>query len=261
LEHKQEYPLYRPAKVIDVADEDETGKIQVRIIPELKEVPDDLLPWASPRKQSTTGISEEIGRHNVPDQDSVVIVVIYNESWSTIDYLEDGMSISEIYPYAKGIEDLGNIEEKEDFEYPQPRFERTKDGVVKAHDTEQGQLGLYHPSGLYVWINPAGELFVRKFTRVLVSGENVEFEMNDEDGLVRIKTETVEVEADTYQVNDGSDSVVLFSPLEEIIEKLLEHTHTAPSGPTSPAHESNQTPLSTLKPNLRDMESKTITSD
>ena len=258
------YPLHRTAVVVDNKDEDEKGRVKVRVVPELEEISEDLLPWASPQTQSQTGISEGVGQHTVPDEGSIVVVVIYDKHWETIDYTLNGsMHLPDLYPYEKAREDLEDVEDgdKDDMEYPQPSFRRTKDGVVQVHDTENGQVGLYHPSGLYLWINSEGKLTIRKFKSVTLMKDDEHFFKINEDGEVEIKTSKVHVEADEYQINDGDDSVVLFEPLEEIIEAILEANVIAPSGPSTPLQQPNGTPLTALAPNLRNMKSETVTSD
>ena len=210
------YPLVRPAEVVDVADEEEKGKVKVRIIPELNEVSEDLLPWVRPRKQSETGVSAGVGEHNVPDVGSIVLVVIYSEDWSTIDYTTDSLSLPSLYPYEEAVAELDAVADKEAFEYPQPAFRRTKDGVVFAHDTEQGQLGLKHPSGLYVWIGTAGELFVKEFSEIHAESGPVALDINAEDGTVKLNTNELEYKTDQYKIDNGNVQVSLDGDVVDI---------------------------------------------
>jgi hypothetical protein len=60
---------------------------------------------------------------------------------------------------------------------------------------------------------------------------------------------------ESFEIGNASDFAVLFSPLKEILEKLLDHNHIAPTGPTMPAQESSGAPLSALKSRLENMKS------
>lgn len=228
------YPIYRIAKVLDINDPEKKGKVKVRILPELNGVLEDSLPWIGPETKSDTGSSSGIGTHNVPDLNSHIEVKIVNKYWTEIYYTYSSPN-SEESLYETVVSEL-NIEELTPPTYPQPSFKRTKDGTIFFHDTETGDVGLQHSSGLYVLISSDGSLYVRSLGDISFKGA-------------------------TFQIGEGSDSVVLFTPLEEVLIALLDHKHTAPSGPTTPAEKSNKSPLSSLKSKLKNMKSTVTSSD
>lgn len=228
------YPIYRIAKVLDINDPEKKGKVKVRILPELNGVMEDSLPWIGPETKSNTGSSLGIGTHNVPDLDSHIEVKIVNKYWTEI-YYTYSSPVSDESLYDSVINEI-DIEELNPPTYPQPSFKRTKDGTIFFHDTDTGDVGIQHPSGLYVLISSDGSLYVRSLGDISFKGG-------------------------TFQIGEGSDSVVLFTPLEEILIALLEHKHTAPSGPTTAAEKSNKSPLSSLKSKLKNIQSIITTSD
>lgn len=267
------YPIYRIAKVIDNSDPDQTGKVQVRILPELNGVADDTqLPWVSPESQSKTGNSAGVGIHNVPDVDSHITVRINDKYWTDIDYLFEAPRLPDAHPYTSFSEDFDIDELSTTPEYPQPRFEKTIDGSIFFHDTSQGIMGIQHPTGMYVAIDEMGKVFLKFVEQLKMKSddESISIDLNVADGKAEIKADGGEVtivandftfDGTTFTVAGGSDSAVLFTPLEEIIKELLSHMHTAPSGPTTPAEKSDKTPLTALTANLQEMKSQAVTLD
>jgi hypothetical protein len=229
------YPLIRLAKVTNVDDPDKLGKVQVRILPELNGVANDSdLPWASPDSQSKTGKSEGVGFLNIPDLDSVIKVRIANKYWTSIYYLEEAPRSDETF-YDNVISEL-DIEELTAPTYPQPKLEKTKDGSIFFHNTETGDIGIQHHTGLYVIITADGSLYVRSLDKIVFkTGE--------------------------FQIGEGLDNVALFTPLEEVLSKILTANVICPSGPSQPLQESNGTPLSSLKSKLKGMKSKVSKTD
>jgi hypothetical protein len=51
------YPLLRESKVINTTDPEELGRIQLKVYPELAEIPDADCPWAFPASGGIHGQS------------------------------------------------------------------------------------------------------------------------------------------------------------------------------------------------------------
>ena len=267
------YPIYRIAKVIDNNDPNKTGKIQVRVLPELNGVADDSqLPWASPDSQSKTGNSDGVGIHNIPDLDSHVTVKVNDKYWTDIDYLFESPRLPDVHPYTSFSEEFEIDELTTIPEYPQPRFEKTKDKSIFFHDTSQGIMGIQHPTGMYVAIDETGKVFLKFVDQIKIKSDDeaLSIDMSVTDGKVEIKADGGEVvivandftfDGATYTIAGGGDSAVLFTPLEEILKELLSHAHTAPSGPTTPAEKADKSPLTALTANLQKMKSTVVTLD
>jgi len=63
-------------------------------------------------------------------------------------------------------------------------------------------------------------------------------------------------------VKAGGDFVALFTPLAKILKKLLTHIHISPGpGPTGPALEGSQTPLSALSADIDLIKSTVMKTD
>jgi len=255
------YPMFRVAEVMDNADPDKLGKVQVKILPELNGVSDEsLLPWASSAVQSRNGKTLETGRHQVPEIGSFIKVRINDKYWNSIHYLEEGPSSTEsIYDLFAEALDIDEL--TADMEYPNPNFEKTSDGVLKFHDTSQGILGIQHPSGLFVLIDGDGQLFVKTAGNFKLKNADDTFVISAEEGSLTITAEDVTVETSSFQIGDGADNVALFTPLEEILKKIITANVIAPSGPSTPLQEPNGTPLSALQAKISEIKSAVSTTD
>lgn len=251
--------MRKMAKVIDNNDPDKIGRVLVQILPEMAELADNLLPWASPIYHDTSGLSPEGGFiHAVPELNTYVYCEV-SEDWTEFDYVSDLPYNPTLYPYEETFEALGTaIEELEENTYPQPKFTKTQDGSVDFHNTETGERGFTHPSGAFVHVRSNGTMKLTSLGTTLelmedgsfsLSSENISFLFDNENKKL-ILTDVVNME-----IAGASDFAVLFTPLKEILEKLFDHNHVAPTGPTTPAQEPSGTPLSTLKSKLEDLKS------
>jgi len=150
--------MFRVAKVVDINDENETGKIKVRVYPELIDVDEDFLPWASYYSNSINGTSESVGEHTFPEVDSWVRVFI--EDYPVFqrvriisnDYVE-GLYI---YKKAEGLTEITELDEQT---YPQPIFKFYKDGTIQFHNTDTGESGTLYGDGSYQIKDKNGNFF------------------------------------------------------------------------------------------------------
>lgn len=252
--------MKRIALVIDNKDPNLTGKIKVRILPEMQNVSEDLLPWASPSFSYNFGLSNEEGNsiHKIPEQEFYIYCEI-SEDWTSFTYLEELPYSVNKYSYEDILELIQeNIEELGEQEYPQPSYFKTKDGTISFKNTKTGEQGFFTNSEIKVHLREDGTLKLQAKDTSLEVLENGSVSLEaegfkllfDNDNKKLILTEVEELE-----IGGASDVAVLFGPLKEILEKLLDHNHVAPTGPTTPAQESSGTPLSSLKGKLQDLKS------
>ncbi len=290
--------IKRYGRVIDNLDEDQLGKVQVRIIPEMNSIEDDKLPWVMPRITGTPGLQEGVGKHSVPEIESIVTVFI-SEDWQTFEFTSEAPRVTDWYPYAKFEEDFDIADMEEAPEYPEPHFTRTPDGTIVFHNQTTGDIGIQHPTGLYVLADKDGNLFVKFINKVKISNidEDISVIVDGEEELIEAKmkevtlsltsdsatvvaptitfegeelvatTPSVLLDGDTevtgeMAVAGAGDNASLFTPLEKVLNALLSHIHIAPSGPTSPASGSDMVPLSAkLAVDVPQIKSKKVTLD
>ena len=230
--------IRRIAKIEDNKDPKEFGRVKARIFPEFESLDVESLPWATPFIEGDVCIpGENTGFFNIPEIGSYVIVLI-DPTWQEFRYT--GISPArERTDLATNIaEELSNFVEDVDATYPQPLYLlRTKDGAIAYHNTDNGEMGIVNSNGIFLRYDSSGNF-------IMGSKDGSKMTLGT-DGTLKFSGKT-----------NGDSSLVLFEPLKEVLEKLLNHIHVAPNGPTTAAQEENGTPLSTLKGNLQEMESK-----
>lgn len=230
--------IRRIAKIEDNKDPKEFGRVKARIFPEFESLDVGSLPWATPFIEGDVCIpGENTGFFNIPEIGSYVIVLI-DPTWQEFRYT--GISPArERTDLATNItEELSNYVEDVNVTYPQPLYLlRTKDGAIAYHNTDNGEMGIVNSNGIFLRYDSLGNF-------IMGSKDGSKMTLGT-DGTLKFSGKT-----------NGDSSLVLFEPLKGILEKLLNHIHVAPNGPTTAAQEENGTPLSTLEGNLQEMESK-----
>lgn len=207
----------RYATVIDKNDPDKKGRVQVRILPELKDVKENFLPWADP---FIVGSDSGNFASHLPEDGSVVKVLV-DKDFKYFYYI-GGAYIEEVFDYGSIESSLGGVEELSSTNYPEINFQKLSDGSIFFHNALSGDLGILQSTGSYVVINDSGEMYIN------VGGTKLSII----DGEVSFATDLVKLTGD-------SDSAVLFSQLNtalsNFVTTLTSHTHTDPvSGATGP---------------------------
>ena len=190
--------MFRVAKVVDINDENETGKIKVRVYPELIDVDEDFLPWASCYSNSINGTSESVGEHTFPEVDSWVRVFI--EDYPVFqrvriisnDYVE-GLYI---YKKAEGLTEITELDEQT---YPQPIFKFYKDGTIQFHNTDTGESGTLYGDGSYQIKDKNGNI---------ISYSINEHKFYNDKGYIKLTNDG------KIELNDNKDFAVKFKPLD-----------------------------------------------
>lgn len=239
--------MVRTGKVINNIDPDEKGKVQVRIFPELLDVSDNHLPWASPNIRTNI--------HSIPKEGSFIFVEI-NEDWTDFSYNQQSPYVSAMYPYEKIKENVDSASNSGSHKYPQPTALLMEDGSTYFHNEETGECGLIHSSGVHIILKDDGS-----FSMVQDGKIDLVYDASKKEFKIKDITDIELPDLTSLILGEGSDSLVLFETLKEILEKLLDHNHIAPTGPTLPAQESSGTPLSVQKSKLFKMKSEIVTSD
>lgn len=140
------------AKVVDNNDPEKLGKIKIRIIPEMEDFDEDLLPWAGIYKHGL-GTGNSTAVHEVPENNTFVRVVV--EDWpffKIIRYISDDFIEGKSQYDQFGV----NISELSEQSYPQPSFKKYSDGTIVFHNSQTGEHGSYFPNGSYFFIDSEG---------------------------------------------------------------------------------------------------------
>lgn len=133
------------AEVIDIDDEDKKGKIKIRILPNLKDVKENDLPWAIPFSSinSTTTMSNDL-----PEVGSIIRVLV-DINWIRYYYLSNRF-FYDIFDFDGKVKPaLDNATEISDKEYKNIVFRLYLDGGLEFHNNSDGSHGFIHKSGSY----------------------------------------------------------------------------------------------------------------
>lgn len=148
------FNLYR-GKVISLNDEDKKGRIQVKLLPEMKDIADSKCPWFPPLEGNS---SDNELKNNPPEIGSLIFVLADNLFYHRY-YTNFKYNIPGKFDYSK-IENLLNNIDGLDTEYQNIIFELYQDGGLSFHNRNDGSHGYYHSSGSYFLINSDGEFIV-----------------------------------------------------------------------------------------------------
>lgn len=232
--------IRRICQVVDNNDPDQLGRVRIRIYPEFDTLEESSLPWAEPSNYDDICMPDEsgVGKFRIPEVNSFIVVEI-DSTWQEFHYTGLTPNRKRTDVISNITDELSNYVDDVNISYPQPLYLlRTKDGTIAYHNTDTGELGIVSGiSGVFFRFDSEGNFHVG-------SKNGSTFTINS-DGSYNFSGKT-----------NGDSSFVLYEPLKEILEKLLDHIHVAPNGPTTAAQDSSGTPLSSLKGNLSDMETK-----
>lgn len=212
--------MIKIAKVVDIEDELEQGRIKVRIYPEMEDISNEDLPWARPM------ISSYEKRSLIPEIDKILYVDV-NEDWTSFYYLDSVKYIISEYSYEEVKSILDNISEVNTFSYPDPDFKMNPNGFIEFYNKSNKETGFIHPSGTYVVFKENGDFWIKNPDM---------FELHFSDGALEVKN------VSSIKFGTASDSGVLFSPLKEILDKIFTHTHAFNynAGPTPAVGKTSQ---------------------
>jgi hypothetical protein len=244
------YPILREAKVINTTDSEKLGRIQLKVYPELAEIPDADCPWCFPFSGGIHGKS-----FGVPLVGQLVTCVVWNRYWNEITFLPFNITkptehlfdkfMSETRPLMKDV--------PTDPEEEHLAVERYEDDFAKFDDTKNRQHGWVHPSGAHGTINNEGDIWlwlIKMFTlhngddsiilEIDPEKQQVDFyqkgklnsETDDDVNIVIHKNLSAEIdknvtilihENSTSEI-DGDVSNTIHKTLTELVDKAVKRT-------------------------------------
>lgn len=136
------------AKVMSIDDPDSLGKIQIKVIPEMEGVDDDLLPWVRPF--SIGGMSKDHFSFNPPPVNSMVWVGFIDKYFKKGYYIS-GQHIDGFFSYVSAKNKADQTGDS-NTSYPNLRFYLFEDGGIVFHNSETGNFGVVHNGGSYILV-------------------------------------------------------------------------------------------------------------
>lgn len=159
------YPILREARVVSVDDPNKLGRIQVKVIPELEDIPDGDCPWAFPLGAGAHGKDFAL-----PSAGAVVYAVVFNRFWCEIAFIPCAIAKPTGHLFADwvngkkpSITDMAHSPEEATFE-----AREWDDGFTEYHDSKNKEHGFLHPSGTFVTIDKDGQVFVQSVKKINV---------------------------------------------------------------------------------------------
>lgn len=198
--------------VEDVNDTSQSGRIQVRLIPEMENATKAHLPWLHPFiAGSMDGESMEIK----PINEGSSVWCFFNdqslrEGWFISGYFSDAkIDFSKITSSFSGITDfqIGN--------YKDLRLSRTQDGTIHFTNIETGVTGVYHNSGSYSVFDGDGNLYAYAKKKIKFYNDANSVELNETAGI------SIDAGSGNIQINGSADNFVTYNDLKLIFDFLL----------------------------------------
>ena len=138
--------------VIDNKDLAEKGRLQIQVLPELKDVEENLLPWMRPfMYQDVVNSPLEIGAH--------VWCIFIDQFWKD-GYWISGQFIDGFYDYEEILASISSITGIDSPDYPQPFFKKYSDGTVLFHNELNSESGILSPSGSNIIFDKTGNIIL-----------------------------------------------------------------------------------------------------
>lgn len=175
--------ITRLAKVIDNKDSNKLGRVKVEIIPELQNLPENLLPWAVPKQDYDT---DNYFKLDIPEKDSYILVDI-DDTWTSFVY-DDSKPFNE-NPKCKQLAE---------------EFIRDKSGVSPTHwkfskspqylmyeNSDSNEVGIIFDQNIYIkYDGSAIELKTGNKISIKCNGSTIELKNGD---TMSIKMSSTEV--------------------------------------------------------------------
>jgi len=159
----------RKAIVINIDDPDKKGKIQVRVLPDLKNVEDNLLPWAIPYSSLN---STSIMSNDLPEVNSIVRVFV-REDYQRVYYMLNQYFYS-LFDFNKVDSALSKISTISDKQYKNIVFRLYIDGGLEFHNNSTGEHGFIHKSGNSIYMDKDGKILL-KGQEINLNGNSKQF--------------------------------------------------------------------------------------
>jgi hypothetical protein len=181
------FPLLREARVVNTTDPEGLGRIQLKVYPELVEIPDEDCPWCFPFSGGVHGKS-----FGVPLKNQLISSIVWNKYWNEITFLPFNITNPTEHLFAQWkenqkpkITDMKDDPEEEHFV-----VDEYEDGFTTFHDTKNGQHGFLHPKETFVTVNKDGEVFMQSIKKLTFHNKDSDLilEADSESGDVAFKT-------------------------------------------------------------------------
>lgn len=205
MNNKIEFDLYR-GKVLSLEDPLQKGRIQVKLLPEMKDIKDSNCPWFEPFEGNCG--DNEMSSKNLPEVGSLVWMLADSKFYHKY-YLPFKYNIKGKYEFSKVSKLLGYVSNI-DKEYKNIQFTLYEDGSLSFHNRSDGSHGFIKDLSSFFIMDSSGNIQINGDSDNAIRYSALEEaynELNDKfNNLISILTSWVPVP------NDGG--LVLSTALE-----------------------------------------------
>jgi hypothetical protein len=177
------YPLLREAKIINTTDPEKLGRIQLKVYPELAEIPDADCPWCFPHTGGVHGKS-----FGVPLVGQLISCIVWSKYWNEITFFPFNITKPTEHLFDDFMKNVRPLmkDVPADPEEEHLIVDRYEDDFSEFHDTKNHQHGWVHPSGAHMTINDLGDIFLWliKLLTVHNGDDTIILKVNPEDKSV-----------------------------------------------------------------------------
>jgi hypothetical protein len=177
------FPLLREAKVVNPTDPEKLGRIQLKVYPELAEIPDADCPWAFPASGGMHGLS-----FGLPLKNQIITCFCWSRFWNEFSFLPFNITKPTEHLFDDFMKNVRPLmkDVPVDPEEEHLIVDRHEDDFSEFHDTKNRQHGWVHPSGAHVTINNLGDIFfwLIKLLTVHNGDDTIILKVNPEDQSV-----------------------------------------------------------------------------
>jgi hypothetical protein len=181
------FPLLREAKVVSTTDPEELGRIQLKIYPELAEIPDADCPWCFPHTGGVHGKS-----FGMPLASQLISCIVWSKYWNEVSFLPFNITKPTEHLFAQWKENQKPkiVDMKDDPEEEHFVVDEYEDGFTTFQDTKNNQHGFLHSKGTFVTINKDGDVFMQSIKKLTFHNKDSDLtlEADSESGDVTFKT-------------------------------------------------------------------------
>jgi hypothetical protein len=206
------FPLLREAKVVNVIDPENLGRVQLRVYPELSEIsPESDLPWAFPASGGIHGKS-----FGLPLKDQIITCFCWSRFWNEFSFLPFNITNPTEHLFTQWKEDQKPkiTDMKDDPEEEHFVVKEYEDGFTEFHDTKNGQHGYLHPAGTYTMIDTTGTVYSKLVEKFVMHNEDntLRIVMDAKSGDIAIQTKgkvTEQIDDDFTQTIKKNSTILI----------------------------------------------------
>jgi hypothetical protein len=239
------FPLLREAKVVNVTDPEELGRIQLKVYPELAEIPDKDCPWAFPASGGMHGKS-----FGLPLKNQIITCFCWSRFWNEFSFLPFNITKPTEHLFDDFMKNVRPLMKDVPVDPKEEHFivDRYEDDFSEFHDTKNRQHGWVHPSGAHMTINNLGDIFLWliKLLTIHNGDDSIILKANPEDrSVIFYQAGKLESETDDL-VNIKIHKTYDLTVDKDVTKKFNENESTTVIGNSS--HKSANTDIESTAP-------------